>query len=184
MKKILAFTISLFVLFNLVVFSGNFTLGGTFGYYAVADSIYNDLYGSGNFIYGGFVSVGMIHRFEFRGDIGYFKDSGRTSLTGESTNFSLIPVAIGARVKLIKEKSLRPYFGAGASFYFYNEKARIGDTSGKVVGFYFEVGNYIVIGDRFHFDLNFRYIISDAKPFDETINLGGFNTGIGLGYTF
>jgi len=184
MKKYLAFAISLLVLFTLSAFSGSFTLGGTFGYYSVADSIYKDLYGSGSVIYGGFVSIGVMHRIELRGDIAYFKDSGRTSLTRENTNFSLLPVAFGARIKLINEKSIRPYFGAGASFYFYKETARIGDTSDTAVGFYLEGGSYIVVGNRFHFDLNLRYINSNTKSLDESINLGGINTGIGLGYTF
>ena len=184
MKKILAFAISLFVLFNLLSFPGSLTLGGMFGNYFVADPIYKDLYGSGNFIFWGFFSIGVTSRFELRGDIGYFNNRGKTSLTGESTRFSLIPVAIGVRFKIINREHLRPYLGAGANHYLFDEKARIGDTSGTTLGFHFEGGSYIVLSERLYFDINFRYSISDAKPFDETIKLGGFSTGIGVGYTF
>ncbi|UCE40767.1 MAG: outer membrane beta-barrel protein [Candidatus Aminicenantes bacterium] len=184
MKRILAFAISLFFLFNLLTFPGNFTLGGMFGNYFVADPIYKDLYGSGNFIFWGFVSIGVMNRLELRGDIGYFNKRGKTSLTGESTSFSLIPITIGARFRLINLEHIRPYLGAGLNYCLFNEKARIGDTSDTTLGLHFEGGSYIVIAERLYFDLNFRYSISDAKPFDETIKLGGFSTGIGVGYTF
>jgi hypothetical protein len=184
MRIITPLVLSLVVLFNLPAFSGSVTIGGIFGYYSVSDTIYKDLYGPGSFLYGGFVSIGMMNRCELRGDISYFKDNGKTSLTGENTVFSLAPAAVGARINLIKVKSLRPYVGLGVSFNFYNERARIGDTSDIAVGFYFEGGSYILIGERFRFDLHLRYIRSNIKPYDETIKLGGINTRIGLGYTF
>jgi hypothetical protein len=184
MKKIMTVFVSVFIFFLASGFSGSFSIGGMFGYYSVMDSLYKNIYSSGNIMYGGFVSIGVMHRFELRGDVNYFKDSGKTSLTGENTNFSLVPVTVGVRVKIINENIFRPYLGAGVSLGFYNEKARIGDVTDTTVGFYIEGGNYFVIGESFHIDLYLRYINSNAKSFDETIKLGGINTGIGLGYTF
>lgn len=49
MKKLLIIFSALFFL-NLFALSDGFKVGGSLGYYAVADSIYKDTYGSGNLI--------------------------------------------------------------------------------------------------------------------------------------
>jgi opacity protein-like surface antigen len=88
------------------------------------------------------------------------------------------------RVKLIEIKKLSPYLGAGVDFYFFKERARMGDTSDSTTGFHIEGGSYIALGQRFHIDLYLRYIKADAKPFDETIQLGGLRAGVGVSYSF
>jgi hypothetical protein len=54
---------------------------------------------------------------------------------------------------------------------------------GSTTGFHIEGGSYIAVGRRFHIDLNLRYVKADAKPFDETIKLGGWRAGVGVGYS-
>jgi opacity protein-like surface antigen len=172
------------LLFTLYSSAGGFRVGGSIGYYSVADSIYKDTYGSGDFIYGGFLSYDLLRSFEIRGEVGYFKDKGQMTLTREEIKFSMIPVVIGMRVKLVKIKKLSPYLGAGVDFYSFKERARLGDTSDSTTGFHIEGGSYIALGKRFHLDFNLRYVKADAKPFDETIKLGGWRAGLGMGYSF
>jgi opacity protein-like surface antigen len=183
MKQILSIFAYLFV-FSLYTSAGGFKVGGSVGYYSVADSIYKDTYGSGNLIYGGSLSYDLWRNFEIRGEVGYFRDKGKMTLTKEEIKLSLIPVVIGIRAKLVKTKKLSPYLGAGVDFYSFKEKARLGDTSGSTIGFHIEGGNYIALGRRFQVDLNLRYVKADAKPFDETIRLGGWRAGVGIGYSF
>ena len=159
-------------------------MGGSIGYYSVADSIYKDTYGSGNLIYDGSLSYDLLRHFEIRGEVGYFKDKGQLTLTREEIKFSMIPVVLGMRAKLVKIKELSPYLGAGVDFYSFKERARLGDTSGSTTGFHIEAGSYIALGRRFYMDLNLRYVKADAKPFDETIRLGGWRAGVGVGYSF
>ena len=161
-----------------------FRLGGSCGYYAVADSLYKDAYGSGSFMVGGFFSYDLIKFLELRGEIGYFRDTGKMTLTGEEIKFSIIPVVVGMRLKPLKIKNLNPYLGAGIDFTFFKEKASLGDTSDSTTGFHIETGTTIDLGRRFHVDLNLRYVKADARPYDETIRLGGWRTGIGVGYSF
>jgi len=183
MKKILNI-LAYLLIFTLYSSAGGFRVGGSIGYYSVADSIYKDTYGSGNFIYAGFLSYDLLRNFEIRGEIGYLKDKGEMTLTKEEIKFLMIPVVIGMRVKLIKIKKLSPYLGAGVDFYFFKERARMGDTSDSTTGFHIEGGSYIALGQRFHIDLYLRYIKADAKPFDETIQLGGLRAGVGVSYSF
>jgi len=183
MKRILTI-LALTLVLTLSSPAEGFRAGGSVGYYSVADSIYKDTYGSGNLIYGVFLSYDFLRIFEIRGGVSYFRDKGEMTLTKEKIEFSMIPVVIGMRIKLIDTKKLSPYLGAGVDFYSFKEKARIGDTSCSTTGFHVEGGSYIALGQRFRFDLNFRYAKASTRPFDETINLGGWSAGVGVGYSF
>ena len=183
MKKSVLIAASIFF-FNIFVTSEGFKGGGSVGYYSLPDSIYRDTYGSGNLMCGAFLSCDLMRNFELRGEVSYFKDTGVMTLTKEAITFSMIPVVIGVRIKLIEIKNLRPYLGAGAGLYFFKERVRIGDTSDSTAGYHVEGGSYISIGKRFFIDLNLRYVKADTKPYDETLNLGGFRVGIGGGYSF
>jgi len=183
MKQVLN-VLAYLLIFALNSSAGGFRVGASVGYYSVADSIYKDTYGSGNLIYDGSLSYDLLRHFEIRGEVGYFKDKGKMTLTREEINFSMIPVVIGMRAKLVKIKKLSPYLGAGVDFYSYKERSRLGDTSESTVGFHIEGGSYIALGQRFHMDFNLRYVKADAQPFDETIKLGGWRAGIGVGYSF
>lgn len=183
MKKLLIIFSALFFL-NSFALSDGFKVGGSLGYYAVADSIYKETYGSGNLIYGGTVSFDVTRNIELRGEMGYFKDKGKTTLIKEEIKFSIIPTVIGMRYKFIEIKNLNPYLGIGVDFYSFKESAPIGNTSDSTTGFHIEMGSYITLGQRFYIDLFVRYVNADAKPYDEKIKLGGFRTGIGIGYSF
>src|SRR4030066_2338975 len=88
-----------------------------FPYTTLFRSIYRDTYGSGNLIYDASLSYDLLRNLEIRGEVGYFRDKGETTLTREEIKFSMIPVVIGIRAKLVKIKKLSPYLGAGVDFY-------------------------------------------------------------------
>ncbi len=183
MKHVLSILACLLVL-TLHCSAGTVRVGGSIGYYSLADSIYKDTYGSGNLIYDASLSYDLLRNLEIRGEVGYFRDKGETTLTREEIKFSMIPVVIGLRAKLVTIRKFSPYLGAGIDFYFFEETARLGDTSDSTTGFHLEAGSYIALGRRFHLDLNLRYIKADAQPLDETIKLGGWRAGVGVGYSF
>jgi len=172
------------LVFTLYCHAGGFRVSGSISYYSVADSIYKDTYGSGNLIYGASLSYDLWRNLEIRGEAGYFRDRGGTTLTREEIKFSMIPVVVGMRWKLAKISQLSPYLGAGVDFISFKETARLGDTSDSAVGFHLEAGSYVALGQGFHLDLNLRYVKADAQPFDETIKLGGWRAGVGVGYSF
>jgi len=183
MKPVLCVLTFLFV-FVLYSSGEGIKAGGSIGHYFIADSIYKDTYGSGSLIYEGSLSYDLSRHLEIRAAIGYFKDTGETTLTGEEIKFSMIPVVIGMRVKLVKRGKLDPYFGLGLDFYSFKERARLGNTSGSTTGFHLEGGTYVALGQRFHIDINLRYVKADAQPLDEEIRLGGWRAGVGMGYSF
>jgi opacity protein-like surface antigen len=161
-----------------------FKVGGSLGHYFMADSVYEDTYGSGSLIYEGFLGYDLSRRLEIRAAVGYFKDKGEMTLTREEITFSMVPVVVGMRVKLAKWAKLDPYLGLGVDFYSFKERARLGDTSGSTTGFHLEGGSYVALGQRLFVDVNLRYVKADAQPYGEVIRLGGWRAGVGMGYSF
>jgi opacity protein-like surface antigen len=162
-----------------------FQAGFSLNYYSPNDSFYKDTYGKGNFMFGGSLSYKTKIRLEFRAEVNYFRDKGEMTVTKEEIKFTIVPIVLGLRFKII-DKNLSPYLGAGIDFYSYKEKypERFEDVSESTTGFHAEIGSYMNITPRIHLDLNVRYIKADAESFDEKIKLGGLKAGIGIGYSF
>jgi len=178
------------IIFTLGLFvnapAGDFRIAGSLNYYAVTDSLFKDIYGSGNLMFGGSLSYEVIGRLELRAEAHYFREQGNMTLTEEDIKLTLMPIILGMRFQFIKLSTFSPYVGAGVDFYSYKEDVpnRLEDVSESTIGFHAEAGSYLNITRKFYVDLNFRYIKADAKPFDETIKLGGVRTGVGFGFRF
>ena len=188
MKKTIVTLIAMLSLLNLspLNFAKGFGVGGSLNYYAVTDSIFKDIYGPGNIMFGCSLSYELIHKAELRAEVNYFRDRGEMSISQEEITMNIIPIVLGIRIRIKDIKSYSPYVGAGICFYSYREELpeRFEDVSESTIGFHVEVGSYVDITHRFFLDLNVRYINAADKPFDETIKLGGFRAGIGIGYSF
>ena len=183
MKRALTVPTGLVIL-TLCAGAGELRVGGLMGYYSLTGSIYRETYGPGNFCAAASLAYDLIKSLEIRGEVGFFKDTGEMTLTREEIRFSMLPVVIGMRVKPVAIRRLCPYFGAGVDFCFFKERARLGDTTDSTTGFHVEAGSYVALGRGFHLDINGRYVKANAKPLDETIELGGWRFGIGVSYAF
>ena len=165
-------------------YSQAFKVEGTLGYYAVADQLFKDLYGSGALMFGGSVSYDVLPELELRGEISYFKDKGTMTLTQETIELTIMPLVLGLRYKGFDFDNFALYLGAGLGSYQFKEEARIGDTSDSTLGYHAEGGLYIFLSRKVHFDVIVRYAWATAEPYDEKIELGGLNAGIGIAYVF
>ncbi|MGB6340802.1 MAG: outer membrane beta-barrel protein [Candidatus Aminicenantaceae bacterium] len=187
MKKLTAVTLSLFFIMGLAhhLSANTFKIGGFLSYYAVSDSVFKEVYEDGGLMFGGSLSFDVIKEFEIRVEANYFQNKGQMTLTKEETYFSIVPLVLGARIKLLDRK-ISPYVGSGVDYCLYKEELpeRFEQVSETVVGFHVEAGVYVNVLKSLFLDLNFRYIQADAKPFDETIKLGGWRAGLGIGFQF
>lgn len=167
-------------------FAGKFKIGGSINYYSVSDSIYKDTYGSGNLMFGAYLNYEIFHFLEVMAEANYYQDKGEMTLTKEEVKFTLTPLVLVIRSKLPKMKTATPYLGVGLEYYLYKEDLpdRFEDVSESTVGFHIEAGVYVNLLKSLFLDLNFRYTQADAKPFDETIKLGGWRAGLGVGFHF
>jgi outer membrane protein W len=167
-------------------FAENLRLGGSFNYYAAADSIHKELYGNGGLMLGGFLSYELIKRLEIRGEAHYYQAKGNMSFTQEEITFTIIPIALGLRVWIVETQKLRPYLGTGFNFFSYKEELpdRFEDISESTTGIHFEAGTYLNLAKMFYLDFNVRYSFGTAESSYEDIKLGGLRAGIGIGIRF
>ncbi|NIM89952.1 MAG: outer membrane beta-barrel protein [Candidatus Aminicenantes bacterium] len=188
MKTIKIFTIVLMALASLSIYSFGlgFRIGGSVNYYSVEDPIFKDTYGEGNLMYGISFSFEAIKKFELRAEANYFREQGKMTLTEEEITFTLRPVILGLRIKLVDVKMVSVYLGGGAGYYSYIENLpdRFEDIEESTIGYHAEAGVYVNVVPKFFLDFSVRYTIANAEPFDETIKLGGIRAGIGFGLSF
>jgi opacity protein-like surface antigen len=188
MKTMKIFAIVLAVLVSLSIYSFGlgFRVGGSVNYYSVEDPVFKDTYGQGNLMYGVSFSFEAIKKFELRAEANYFREKGEMTLTEEEITFTLRPVILGLRLKLVDVGLVSVYLGGGAGYYSYIENLpdRFENVEESTIGYHTETGVYVNVVPKFYLDFNVRYSIANAKPFDETIKLGGFRAGIGFGFSF
>jgi opacity protein-like surface antigen len=186
-KTFIVFAFAIFVL-GLVqpVFSGPLRLGLMAGYYMPADSAYKDLYGQGNIMFGASFGFELSRKLEIRLEGGYFQDSGKMNLTEEDLKLSFFAGSLGARFRFVDGKALQPYVGAGVAMYSYKEDlpARLEDVSKTAFGFQGEAGIYYALSAKILLDLNFRYVLMNTKPLNESVKLGGLRAGLGVAFQF
>jgi len=189
MRKILILiTVVLFIIgFSNYSFADSVKLGLSMNYYSVEDSLYRELYGKGNFMFGVFLSFEVKRTLELRGEWNYFRDKGEMTLSKEEITFTMImPFVLGARIKFIETNELGLYIGAGLGVFYYKESfpPRFEKFSESATSFHLEGGSYLNFIHRVYLDLNIRYIKADVAPYEETMKLGGVKAGIGIGYRF
>ena len=188
MKKIMVVTFTLLLMMSLSspALAQAFKVGGYVNYYSPQDSVYKDVYGKGNLMFGASLSCNLFWKIEIRAEANYFKDKGGMTITEEEVKFSLIPIVVGIRVRVIQNKKMSIYLGAGVDFCSYKEKLpeRFEDVSESATGPHAEVGTYLYLPHRLYMDINLRYLILNVEPSEEKIKLGGWKAGIGVGKRF
>ncbi len=167
-----------------------FLLGVSGGYYSVSDSDFKDIYSSGSGIYGFLAGMNIWKGIQVFGSYKFFSVDGKTTYTKEDLKFSMNPLTLALRYNFGKEGwKLKPYAGAGIDFYSYkedivNESEFMKDTSDSVTGYHVQLGGSVELIKNLCLDLNFKYTIADAKPYEKTVKLGGTEFGIGLLFVF
>ncbi len=178
-------------LLSLPLFSGDrFLIGLSGGYYNVSDSSFKEIYSSGSGIYGLVAGVNVWKGVQVLGSYKFFSVDGKTTFTKEALKFSMNPLTLALRYNFGREGwKFKPYAGAGIDFYSYkedvvNESEFMQDTSDTTTGFHFQGGGVLKLMKGLFIDLNFKYTVADAKPYDKTIKLGGTEFGVGVIFVF
>jgi hypothetical protein len=155
-------------------------------YYAVQDSVYREVYGRGDLMYGLTLAVQPFSLLEIAVDGGLLQDKGRMTYTDEEVQFLLRILALSLRLHLVRVKFFSVYLGGGGDYCLYKEKAppRFGDVSGSTTGYHAEAGVCLNLPWKFYLDFNARYVVAKAKPLGETLKIGGLRAGLGAGLKF
>lgn len=190
MKRATTLFLAIFFLSISSFSAQRFLLGISGGYYNVSDSDFKDIYSSGSGMYGILAGVDIWKGIQIFGSYKFFSVDGKTTYTNEDLKFSMNPLTLALRYNFGREGwKLSPYAGAGIDFYSYkedvvNEREFMKDTSDSVTGYHFQLGGYVRLIKNLSVDLNFKYTIADAKPYEKTVKLGGTEFGVGFLFVF
>jgi len=189
MKKYIAATaiILLFLGLSNQALANRYKAGFSVNYYKPSDSNFKEPYRAGNMMFGLSLGINLLKRFEFRGELNYFRVKGEMTLSKEEITYIFTPLVAGLRYKVFKAGRIGPYLGLGADLCSYKEKVpeRYGKVSGSKIGLHGEIGTLVKLAERFHLDINVRYLY----VFNKSLNgiereFGGLRAGIGIEFLF
>jgi hypothetical protein len=161
--------------------SVEFTLSG----YDMNEPRFDAVYDPGGLMSGLSLSAAIVSNVNFYLDIKYYYREGKLTFSQEKTTFYIVPVDLGVRY-IYPFGLFNPYLGAGLDFYFYYEENPIGTVLNYTNGFHFTGGTYVrpLKNVPVLINLRLKYTWAKAEEGEVPIQLGGFEYGIGLAYTF
>jgi len=145
-----------------------------------SEEVFKDIYGSG-MAYGGEIAVGLFKNFDLWIGANYFKKTGELSFTKEETTIKIIPIGWGLRYRF-SIGAVNLYTGGGISYYDFNETNPIGDVSTARMGYSLKIGGFVKIIKGLFIDIYFNYSYCKISPAAFEANIGGYSTGVGIGY--
>lgn len=152
-----------------------------YGSFSPSDEIFKKVYGGGP-VYGGELRLRVKSGFYLSLDGGYFKKTGKLTLTEDPTTMTVFPMDAMV-VFHVLSGSIMPYVGAGGSACKYTEKNVIGKVNEW--GYGFAVCGGITARWRFiGIDARVKYSSVKVKPLEDGVDLGGLTFGIAAGYVF
>jgi len=160
-----------------------------YGRYKISDPRYKEVYKKGKEIYTlevlQFLQALNKHHLGLSFGVKHFTKKGKTSLTQESTQLTLIPVSLGARY-LLKIKQFLPWLEIGMDYYNYKESAAIKSIEGWAFGYHVAGGCYFEIPKVKFIKLKFyvKHTKAMAKEDEIQVNLGGLEYSVGLAFGF
>lgn len=155
------------------------------GRYSVDEPRFQAVYPKTGPVSGLNLSSNLVSFLNFYLEIKYFHRQGFLTYTKEKTDFHLLPLCLGLRA-IFPVGILHPYFGLGADFYAYYENNPIGTVFNFTNGTHALAGLYLQAG-KLPLFLNLRVKYTRAQAEEEKgrkVQLGGWETGIGLAISF
>ncbi len=161
--------------------------GGT---YSNTGQDFTDVYGSETSLqYGLNLTRTLLYAGGFQVDataeLRTFSKTGKATLTGDESTFSMTPFAIGGRI-LYQTKYVMPYLGFGADFYSYEETSALHNTTGTANGAHFQAGLYVIFPkvEWLRLKLYYKYTKITAAEEGIDVMLGGPQYGVGIAFGF
>ena len=155
------------------------------GLFWPSDRVFREVYKSGT-VFGGELAVPIAGGLHIWAGAEYFGKSGLLSVSEEVTKVRIIPVYFGLRYHFGKS-AVRPYLGAAAAYFLFQEENPLGSVSDSGIGFLGQAGLLFKIGGPVLLDLFANYRACTLKTDDPDpveAKIGGFSGGAGLVFRF
>ncbi|MBN2409822.1 MAG: hypothetical protein JXE07_08800 [Candidatus Aminicenantes bacterium] len=186
-----AITLAVLLVFNALAFSSSertirqgsveFMLSG----YAMNEPRFDAVYNTGGMMTGLSLSSAIVSNVNFYLDIKYYYREGELTFSKEKTTLYIVPISLGVRY-IYPFGLFNPYLGAGLDYYFFYEENPIGTVLSRTSGFHITGGTYMRFSRSVPVLLNLRlkYTAAEAEQNGTPVQLGGFEYGVGLTYSF
>jgi len=155
------------------------------GFFWPSDEVFQKTYKSGP-VFGIELAVPLAGGLHLWAGADYFGKTGLLPISEEETKVGIIPVYLGLRYHFGKS-AVRPYLGAAAACFLFNEENPLGRASESGFGFLGQAGLLIKIGGPFAFDLHLNYracTLRTDEPDPVEASIGGFTAGGGIVFKF
>lgn len=153
------------------------------GYFVPSEETFQEIYGEGP-TYGAELGFPVWNNVVlWMGGESFYK-KGNLTYTGEETELSLLPIGGGLKYIVEAGGNLNFYGGVGLFYSQTEEKNPIGEVSDGGIGFEGMVGSFLRISGGLLIDLCLDYSYCKMKPADYSVDTGGLELSLGLGYEF
>jgi len=182
MKKAIVFVVTVMILASASIAQRG-TIEASFSYFfPVFEKAFQDIYGGGS-SYGGDLTLNVWNNFGIWFGASSFSGTGELTFTQEETQLSLISLVLGGNYTFFTTP-VNFYAGLGARFVLYKESNVLGEVNDSGFGVEAKVGLYKKFLAGLFVDLFVGISTCRMQPADFKINVGGFKSGIGIGYEF
>lgn len=151
-------------------------------YFIPWEQAFRDIYGSG-LAFEAEVTVGLWKRIDLWIGGRFYDKKGKLTDTAEETAVKIRTVGWGLKINILKG-GFDLYAGAGLNYCLFDEVNSIGTASAGKVGLVGKLGVCFNISKRLTADVFLGVTTCKINPAAYDVNIGGWDTGIGLGYRF
>ena len=146
------------------------------------DNFFEEIYGEG-FAYGLEIDILLWKKLDLWASGNYFSKQGKLTYTQEPTKLKILPIEWGLRYRFLSKK-ICLYTGIGLGYVSLRESNFIGDVNTKKLGYNLSLGGFLTLFHNVIFDVFVRYSWYKVHPASIEVNIGGYDIGIGIGYSF
>jgi len=172
----------LFLFFCGLALGENFTVKLRSGIFIPQDNFFEEIYGEG-FAFGIEIDIPLWKKLDLWTSGNYYSKEGKLTYTQEPTKVKILPIEWGLRYRFLSKK-ICLYTGIGLGYVSLKESNFIGDVSTKKLGYNLSLGGFLPLFHNVIFDVFVRYSWYKVNPTSIEVNIGGYDIGFGIGYSF
>jgi len=182
MKKAIRFVFAVVILPSVSIANTGTIEANLSYFYPMFEEAFQDIYGGG-LSYGGDLTLNVWKNVGIWFGASSFSGKGELTFTREETQISLVSLVLGGNYTFFTSP-VNFYAGLGARFVLYKESNVLGEVNDSGFGIEAKVGLYKKLLAGLFVDLFVGLSTCRMQPADFKINVGGFKSGIGIGYEF
>lgn len=151
-------------------------------FFIPSEQAFKDIYGNG-MMYGAEISFKILNRLDAWVDGSYLTRKGELTFTKEETSLKIIPLCLGLKY-FLSSRAIKFYMGIGAGYFIFEESNPIGNVNTGKIGFKGKIGILISITKSMFINIFSDYTFCKIHPADFNIDIGGLDSGLGIGIEF